>query len=101
MIFISCVFKTTVHRYNISSSKKEQLKLHRSHRRGGGHNTLSPTLSYNCKNQYFRPNFVKSATNSTNNLILHPTYNKYIVNFFSKTLGVGAENNLVRSSISD
>ena len=38
MIFISCVFKTTVHRYNISSYKKEQLKLHRSHLgvKGGG-----------------------------------------------------------------
>ena len=30
MIFISCVFKTSVHRYNISSYKTEQLKLHRS-----------------------------------------------------------------------
>ena len=30
MIFIRCVFKTTVHSYNISSYKKEQLKLHRS-----------------------------------------------------------------------
>ena len=28
-------------------------------------------------------------------------YNKHIVHFFSKTLGVAAENNPVRSSISD
>ena len=60
MIFISCVFKTTVHRYNISSYKKEQLKLHRSllgEKGGGGIKALSPTLSCNGKNQYFRPNF--------------------------------------------
>ena len=59
MIFISCVFKTTVHRYNISSYKKEQLKLHRSHLgvKGGGITALSPTLSCIGKNQYFRPNF--------------------------------------------
>ena len=61
MIFISCVFKTTVHRYNISSYKKEQLKLHRSHLGvkggGGGITALSPQLSCIGKNQYFRPNF--------------------------------------------
>ena len=62
MIFILCVFKTTVHHYNISSYKKEQLKLHRSllgvKGGGGGHKALSPiTLSRNGKNQYFRPNF--------------------------------------------
>ena len=45
MIFISCVFKTTVHRYNIRSYKKEQLKLHRSHlgvKGGGGGRHYSP-----------------------------------------------------------
>ena len=60
MIFISCVFKTTVHRYNIGRYKKEQLKLHRSllgvKGGGGGITALSPTLSCNGKNQYFRPN---------------------------------------------
>ena len=61
MIIISCVFKTTVHRYNISIYKKEQLKLHRSHLcvngGGGGITALSPTLGCKGKNQYFRPNF--------------------------------------------
>ena len=62
MIFISCVFKTTVHRYDISSYKKEQLKLHRSHLGvkvggGGGITALSPTLGCKGKNQYFRANF--------------------------------------------
>ena len=99
MIFISCVFKTTVHRYNISSSKKEQLKLHRR-----GEEGITPSLQHlaiTVKINILGQILVKSATNSTNNLILHPTYNKYIVNFFSKTLGVRAENNLLRSSISD
>ena len=102
MIFISCVFKTTVHRYNISSSKKEQLKLHRSHRRG--EEGITPSLQHlaiTVKINILGQILVKSARNSTNNLILHPTYNKYIVNFFSKTLGVMAENNLLRSSIND
>ena len=60
MIFIHCVFKTTVHSYNISSYIKKQLKLHQSLlgvNGGGGITALSPTLSCNGKNQYFRPNF--------------------------------------------
>ena len=91
MILISCVFKTTVHRYNITSYKKVQLKLHRSLLgvKGGGIPAIFPTLGCNGKNQYFRPNLVISATFSTNNLILHTTYNKYIVNFFLKLLGWG------------
>ena len=32
---------------------------------------------------------------------MYRTYNKYSVHLFSKTLGLGAENNHVRSSISD
>ena len=82
--------------------KKEQLKIHRSHRRGGG--GIKPSLQHLAimvKINYLGQILVKSAKKSTNNLILLPTYNKYIVNFFSKTLGVGAENNFVRSSISD
>ena len=104
MIFISCVFKTTVHRYNISSYKKEQLKLHRSHLgvKGKGITALSlQHLAVKVKINILGQIFVKSATNSTNNLILYPTYNKYIDHFFSKTLWAGAENNPVRSSISD
>ena len=61
MNFISCVFKTTVHRYNISSYTQKQFKLHRSLLSliGGGVDitALSPTLGSYDKNQYFRPNF--------------------------------------------
>ena len=60
MIFISCVFKTTVHRYNISSYKKEELQLDRSLldvKEGGSITALSSTLGCNSKNQYIRPNF--------------------------------------------
>ena len=59
IIFISCVFKTTVHRYNISY-KKEQFKLYRSLlgvKGGVAKTAVSPTLSGFGKNQYFRPNF--------------------------------------------
>ena len=79
MIFISCVFKTTVHRYNISSYKKEQLKLHRSlvGVKGGGE-WRAVTVKFNILGQIL----VKSATNSTNNLILHTTNILFI--FFLK-----------------
>ena len=55
MSFISCVFKTTVHRYNLSSYKKEQLKLHRLLLgvKGWGITALSPTLGCDGKNQHF------------------------------------------------
>ena len=44
----------------------------------------------------------KSATKSTNTLEnVHTKYNKYIVYLFSETLGLGAENYPVKSSISD
>ena len=56
MIFIICVFKTTVHHLYKYSYNKEQFKLHRSLlgvRGGGGETALSPTFSCNGKNQYF------------------------------------------------
>ena len=86
MIFILCVFKTTVHSYNISSYIKEQLKLHRSLLgvKGGGHKAFSPiTLSCNGKNQYFRPNL----TNTLTMYIQHITNILFI--FFPKLWGWG------------
>ena len=93
MIFISCVFKTTVHRYNISSYKKEELQLDRSLlgvKEGAG--ALQPSLqdlAVTVKINILGQILVKRATKSTNILILHTTYNKYIVHFFLKLWGWG------------
>ena len=50
--------------------------------RGGGITPSLQHLAITVKINILGQILVKSANNSTNNLILHPTYNKYIVNFF-------------------
>ena len=85
---------------NISSYKKEQLKLHRSLlgvKRGGGGKTALTTF---CRV------LGQILVESTTQQILFENVHKIIINilsvFFSKTLGGGGgENNSVRSPISD
>ena len=76
MVFVNCLSKLLCI-VNISSYKKEQLKLHGSHfgvKGGGGIKrafctALSPTFSCNAKKSLFVGQIlVKSMTNSTNTL---------------------------------
>ena len=96
---------------NISIYKKEQLKYciyqFLVGRGGGGKNILlqSPIFSCNARNQYFLGRIlVKSTTNLINNFPkCSQNRNRYIVHFFSITMGRGevGETNPVRSTISD
>ena len=74
MIFINCVIKTTIHRYNSSSYKKEQFKLHRSCLgvKGGpkqpSEQPYLQRLAVTGRSIFLGQLLVKSMTNSTNTL---------------------------------